>query len=76
MINVLPQGHKLRVLRLGILAIKNSMKPQLARSPWARTIAGKASSPARMSAGGGLISSVKRIGGFGTAAALSRRSSF
>ncbi len=33
MINVLPQGHKLRVLRLGILAVKNSMKRRLARSP-------------------------------------------
>ena len=54
------------MLRLRMLAVKNSMKRRLARSPWARTIAGKASSPARISAGGGLISSVKRIGGFGT----------
>src|SRR6266852_5521448 len=60
----------MRVLRLRILAVKNSMKRRLARSPWARTIAGSASIPARISAGGGLISSVKRIGGFGTSAAL------
>ncbi len=46
----------MRVLRLRILAVKNSMKRRLARSPWARTIAGSASSPARISAGGGLIS--------------------
>ncbi len=56
----------MRVLRLRILAVKNSMKRRLARSPWARTIAGSASIPARISAGGGLISSVKRIGGLGT----------
>jgi hypothetical protein len=38
---------------------------RLARSPWARIIAGSASSPARTSAGGGTISSVSRIGGLG-----------
>ena len=43
MIHVVPQERKLRVLRLGILAVKNSMKRRLARSPWARTIAGKPS---------------------------------
>jgi uncharacterized protein len=39
-----------------MLAVRNSMKRRLARSPWARTIAGSASIPARISAGGGLIS--------------------
>src|SRR5260370_38035515 len=62
----------MRVLRLRMLAVKNSMKRRLARSPWARTIAGSASIPARISAGGGLISSVKRIGAFGTSAAPPR----
>src|SRR6266851_6832971 len=66
----------MRVLRLRMLAVKNSMKRRLARSPWARTIAGSASIPARISAGGGLISSVKRIGAFDTSAALPGRSSF
>jgi alkylation response protein AidB-like acyl-CoA dehydrogenase len=44
-----------------MLAVKNSMKRRLVRSPWARIIAGSASSPARTSAGGGTISSVSRI---------------
>src|SRR5216683_6612656 len=45
-----------------MLAVKNWMKRRLARSPGARTIVGNASRPARMSAGGGTISSVRMIG--------------
>src|SRR3989442_1749348 len=36
-----------RVLRLRIVAVKNSMKRRLARSPWARMIVGNVSRPAR-----------------------------
>ena len=53
------------MLRLRMLAVKNSMKRRLARSPWARITVGSASRPARTSAGGGTISSVSRMGGFG-----------
>jgi hypothetical protein len=42
-----------------MFAVKNSMKRRLARSPRARMIEGKASSPARTSAGGSTISSIK-----------------
>jgi hypothetical protein len=42
---------------------KESMKRQLARSPWTRIIADNASSPARASACGGMISSLA-IGGY------------
>jgi hypothetical protein len=45
----------MRVLRLRMLAVKNSMKRRLARSPWARIMDGSASRPARISAGGGTI---------------------
>jgi hypothetical protein len=40
-----------------MLAVKNSMKRRLARSPLLRIIAGRASRPARTSAGGGVTSS-------------------
>src|SRR5260370_5554861 len=52
----------MRVLRLRMLAVKNSMKQRPARSPWARIMDGSVSRPARFSAGGGTISSVKMIG--------------
>src|SRR6266436_2004583 len=45
-----------------MVAVKNSMKRRLARSPWARMIVGSVSRPARMSAGGGMVWSVKIIG--------------
>jgi hypothetical protein len=48
-----------------MLAVKNSMKRRLVRSPRSRMMAGSASSPARTSAGGGVSASVSRIGGFG-----------
>jgi hypothetical protein len=59
------RAYAMRVLRLRMLAVKNSMNLRLARSPWARIIDGSASNPARTSAGGGTISSVSRIRGFG-----------
>jgi hypothetical protein len=45
-----------RVLRLRIVAVKNSMKRRLSRSPSTRTIAGSASRLARTNAGGGYYS--------------------
>src|SRR6266851_2802740 len=56
------RAYAIRVLRLRMVAVKNSMKRRLARSPWARMIAGSISMPARTSAGGGMIWSVKMIG--------------
>jgi hypothetical protein len=47
------RAYAIRVLRLRMVAVKNSMKRRPARSPWARIIAGSVSSPARTSAGGG-----------------------
>jgi len=52
----------MRVLRLRMLAVKNSMKRRLVRSPWARIMDGSASRPARINNGGGTISPVKMIG--------------
>jgi hypothetical protein len=49
---------------LRLRAVKNSMKWRLARSPQARIMASNASSLARPSTGGGLISSVSTIGSF------------
>ena len=52
------RAYAMRVLRLRMMAVKNSMKRRLARSPLARIITGSISSPARTSAGGGTISPV------------------
>jgi hypothetical protein len=49
------RAQTIRVLRLIMLAVENSKKGRLARSPWARIIAGSLSSPARTSAGSGMI---------------------
>src|SRR6266849_9793725 len=51
-----------RVLRLRMLAVKNSMNRRLARSPRERMEEGRAPIPARASAAGSGSSSVKRIG--------------
>jgi hypothetical protein len=48
------RAYAIRVLRLRMVAVKNSMKPRLARSPGARIIVGSVSRPARTS-GGGMI---------------------
>ena len=50
------------MLRLRMVAVKNSMKRSAGAFARARIMAGSASSPARTSAGGGTISSVKTIG--------------
>jgi hypothetical protein len=50
-----------------MLAVKNSMKRWLARSPRPRMMAYNVSKPARTRAGGGLSASLSRIGGFGNA---------
>ena len=60
------RAYAMRVLRLRMLAVKNSTKRRLARSPWARIMDGSASSPARASAGGGAISSLKMMGSLDT----------
>jgi hypothetical protein len=58
-----------RVLRLRMVAVKNSMKRRLTRSPRARIIAGRASRPARMSVSGGFYLMSSRIGAFGIGSA-------
>jgi hypothetical protein len=49
---------------LRLRAVKNSMKRRLVRSPQARIMASSASSLARTSTSGGVISSLSTIGGF------------
>jgi hypothetical protein len=56
-----------------MLALKNSMKLRVARSPSTRVIAGSASRPVRISADGGAISSVRSVLFFGWADALVER---
>jgi hypothetical protein len=66
------RAYAIRVLRLRMVAVKNSIKRRPARSPCAAIAAGSISSPACTRAGGGMIWSAKMIGSLNSDDQLSR----